>query len=71
MFGAVSIGLPPILVHGTEKMKQQVAPACIRGEKIVALALTGYSVKEILYLFFFFIKKTLSFVLLDRTLGWK
>jgi acyl-CoA dehydrogenase len=35
-----SIGLPPILVHGSEALKRRVVPEVLRGEKIAALAIT-------------------------------
>jgi acyl-CoA dehydrogenase len=34
------IGLPPILALGSEELKQRIAPAVFRGEKISALAIT-------------------------------
>jgi alkylation response protein AidB-like acyl-CoA dehydrogenase/predicted heme/steroid binding protein len=36
----MSIGLPPILNHGTEEMKQTVGRDVITGKKIIALAIT-------------------------------
>ncbi|XP_065827557.1 long-chain specific acyl-CoA dehydrogenase, mitochondrial-like isoform X2 [Oscarella lobularis] len=35
-----NIALPPILAHGSEAMKNEVAPAVIKGDKIAALAST-------------------------------
>ena len=35
-----SIGLPPILAHGSEALKRRVVPAVLAGEKIAALAIT-------------------------------
>jgi acyl-CoA dehydrogenase len=35
-----SIGLPPILAHGSEALKRRVIPDVLRGEKIAALAIT-------------------------------
>mmetsp|Transcript_16307 Transcript_16307/g.27920 ORF Transcript_16307/g.27920 Transcript_16307/m.27920 type:complete len:411 (+) Transcript_16307:222-1454(+) len=35
-----SIALPPVLAHGSEEMKREVATAVIRGEKSISLALT-------------------------------
>jgi len=35
-----SIGLPPILVLGSEALKERIAPAVLAGEKIIALAIT-------------------------------
>ncbi len=35
-----NIGLPPILAHGSEALKQRVIPAVLAGEKIAALAIT-------------------------------
>ncbi|MES2127085.1 MAG: acyl-CoA dehydrogenase family protein [Pseudomonadota bacterium] len=35
-----SIGLPPILRHGSEELKQRIVPAVLRGEQISALAIT-------------------------------
>jgi acyl-CoA dehydrogenase len=34
------IGLPPILALGSEELKQRLAPAVLRGEKVSALAIT-------------------------------
>ncbi len=34
------IGLPPIIRFGSDAMKQRIAPAVLRGEKIIALAIT-------------------------------
>eukprot|EP00732_Lithocolla_globosa_P003582 Lithocolla_globosa_v1_NODE_2945_length_1815_cov_5.456250.p1 type:complete len:422 gc:universal NODE_2945_length_1815_cov_5.456250:1366-101(-) len=38
--GAVSIGLPCVLKFGSPKMKQEIAPAVLRGEKTVCLAIS-------------------------------
>ena len=35
-----NIGLPPIVAHGSEALKQRVMPAVLTGEKIAALAIT-------------------------------
>ena len=35
-----NIGLPPIVAHGSEALKQRVIPAVLAGEKIAALAIT-------------------------------
>jgi acyl-CoA dehydrogenase len=35
-----NIGLPPILLHGSEAVRQEVIPAVLRGEQIAALAIT-------------------------------
>jgi len=35
-----NIGLPPIVVHGSEALKRRIVPAVLRGEKIAALAIT-------------------------------
>lgn len=35
-----NIGLPPIIAHGDEALKQRVVPPVLRGEKISALAIT-------------------------------
>lgn len=35
-----NIGLPPILHHGSEALRQQVIPPVLRGEQIAALAIT-------------------------------
>ena len=35
-----SIGLPPILAHGSEALKRTIVPAVLAGEKIAALAIT-------------------------------
>jgi len=34
------IGLPPVLAHGSEALKQRIVPGVLRGEKIAALAIT-------------------------------
>lgn len=39
-FGGLSIALGPILNFGSEELKQKVAPACLRGEKIISLCIT-------------------------------
>jgi len=36
----LQIGLPPVLNFGSEDMKRRVAPACLRGEKIICLNIT-------------------------------
>jgi len=36
----LQIGLPPVLNFGTEEMKNRVAPACLKGEKIICLNIT-------------------------------
>ena len=38
--GSLDIGLPPVENWGSAEMKQRIAPAVIRGEKIMALAIT-------------------------------
>ncbi|MFN0182658.1 MAG: acyl-CoA dehydrogenase family protein [Aquabacterium sp.] len=38
--GSHGIGLPPIVVAGSEELKQRVVPPVLRGEKIAALAIT-------------------------------
>ena len=35
-----NIGLPPILHHGSEALREQVIPPVLRGEQIAALAIT-------------------------------
>ena len=35
-----NIGLPPVLAHGSEALKQRVIPGVLAGEKIAALAIT-------------------------------
>jgi len=35
-----NIGLPPVLAHGSEALKQRVIPSVLAGEKIAALAIT-------------------------------
>jgi acyl-CoA dehydrogenase len=35
-----NIGLPPVLTHGSEALKQRIVPEVLRGEKIAALAIT-------------------------------
>jgi len=36
----LQIGLPPVLVFGSEEMKRRVAPACLMGQKIICLNIT-------------------------------
>jgi len=36
----LQIGLPPVLNFGSEEMQSRVAPACLRGEKIICLNIT-------------------------------
>lgn len=38
--GSLDIGLPPVVKWGSEKLKQEIAPPVLRGEKIIALAIT-------------------------------
>jgi len=38
--GGLSIGLPPVMKYGTEEMRQRVAAPCLRGDKIICLAIT-------------------------------
>jgi acyl-CoA dehydrogenase len=40
LHGSQGIGLPPIIAHGSDELKQRVLPQLIRGEKLIALALT-------------------------------
>ena len=40
LFGGLSIGLPPILKFGSKALRQRVGPPCLRGEKIICLAIT-------------------------------
>ena len=35
-----NIGLPPVLAHGSEALKQRIVPGVLAGEKIAALAIT-------------------------------
>jgi acyl-CoA dehydrogenase len=35
-----NIGLPPVLLHGTPQLQQEVIPPVLRGERIAALAIT-------------------------------
>lgn len=36
----LSIGLPPVLIFGSKQLKEKVAGPCLRGEKIICLAIT-------------------------------
>eukprot|EP01127_Copromyxa_protea_P002845 TRINITY_DN12779_c0_g1_i1.p1 TRINITY_DN12779_c0_g1~~TRINITY_DN12779_c0_g1_i1.p1 ORF type:complete len:541 (+),score=167.05 TRINITY_DN12779_c0_g1_i1:146-1624(+) len=36
----LSIGLPPVLFFGSKELKEKVAGPCLRGEKIISLAIT-------------------------------
>ena len=38
--GGLGIGLPPILHFASRKLKDRVAPACLRGEKFICLCIT-------------------------------
>ncbi len=40
LFGGLSIGLPPVLNFGTEELKERVVRPCLKGEKIICLAVT-------------------------------
>lgn len=37
---SLNIGLPPVVRHGVEEVRQEIVPAVISGEKIAALAIT-------------------------------
>lgn len=54
VFTPPSIALPPILEHGSEEMKQRVAPPVIRGEKVINCCC-------FVFLSFFFIKLFFSY----------
>jgi len=38
--GSIDIGLPPVVLWGSDELKEKIIPAVIRGEKICALAIT-------------------------------
>jgi alkylation response protein AidB-like acyl-CoA dehydrogenase len=38
--GGTTIGLPPVVQHGTEEVKQKVIPGCLKGDKVCCLAIT-------------------------------
>jgi len=40
LFGGLSIGLPPVMLFGSDYLKQKVAAGCLKGEKIICLAIT-------------------------------
>jgi len=40
LFAGLSIGLPPILHYGSQQLRDKVAPGCLKGEKIICLAIT-------------------------------
>jgi len=40
LYGGLSIGLPPVLNHGSEELKQRVAVPCLKGEKFICLCIT-------------------------------
>eukprot|EP01112_Ceratiomyxa_fruticulosa_P008601 TRINITY_DN2227_c0_g4_i1.p1 TRINITY_DN2227_c0_g4~~TRINITY_DN2227_c0_g4_i1.p1 ORF type:complete len:433 (-),score=62.05 TRINITY_DN2227_c0_g4_i1:133-1431(-) len=40
LFEGLQIGLPPILHFGSEKMNQEVSVPCLKGEKVICLAIT-------------------------------
>jgi acyl-CoA dehydrogenase len=37
---SLNIGLPPVLLHGSSQLREEVIPPVLRGEKIAALAIT-------------------------------
>jgi len=40
LFGGLSIGLPPILNFADKQLRDRVAPACLKGDKVICLAIT-------------------------------
>jgi len=40
LFGGLSIGLPPVLHFGTDDLKERVVRPCLKGDKIICLAVT-------------------------------
>jgi len=40
MAGGTTIGLPPVYHHGSDEIKQRVVPACLKGQKVICLAIT-------------------------------
>eukprot|EP01117_Protostelium_nocturnum_P013518 TRINITY_DN5050_c0_g1_i1.p1 TRINITY_DN5050_c0_g1~~TRINITY_DN5050_c0_g1_i1.p1 ORF type:complete len:563 (-),score=249.06 TRINITY_DN5050_c0_g1_i1:118-1806(-) len=38
--GGLAIGLPPIMRYGSKEMKEKIAGQCLRGEKVICLAIT-------------------------------
>jgi alkylation response protein AidB-like acyl-CoA dehydrogenase len=38
--GGTTIGLPPVVQHATEEVKQKVIPGCLKGEKVSCLCIT-------------------------------
>jgi len=40
LFGGLSIGLPPVTNFGSEELKDRVCGPCLRGDKIICLAIT-------------------------------
>eukprot|EP01126_Amoeba_proteus_P021520 TRINITY_DN2187_c0_g1_i1.p1 TRINITY_DN2187_c0_g1~~TRINITY_DN2187_c0_g1_i1.p1 ORF type:complete len:546 (-),score=99.66 TRINITY_DN2187_c0_g1_i1:146-1783(-) len=39
-YAGLSIGLPPVLYFGSQELKDRIAGPCLRGEKIICLAIT-------------------------------
>ena len=40
LFGGLSIGLPPVSHFGSDELKKRVVGPCLRGEKVICLAIT-------------------------------
>uniref|UniRef100_A0A6B2L534 Acyl-CoA dehydrogenase n=1 Tax=Arcella intermedia TaxID=1963864 RepID=A0A6B2L534_9EUKA len=40
LFGGLAIGLPPIIHFGSPELRQRVAIPCLKGEKVICLAIT-------------------------------
>lgn len=38
--GGTTIGLPPVYHHASKELKERVVPGCVRGEKVICLAIT-------------------------------
>jgi alkylation response protein AidB-like acyl-CoA dehydrogenase len=40
LFGGLSIGLPPVLHYGEDQLKDRIIPSCLKGDKVICLAVT-------------------------------
>ena len=40
LFGGLSIGLPPVMYFGSDELKDRIVGPCLKGDKIICLAIT-------------------------------